>query len=145
MSSAAFFQQGIEFSSRPATVLLVDEDPRDLALYRTLLEGQGLKVIACSSFESGVQCLDAKPIDFVLVSQGSMAFEGRLILERAMRGNRNRSVLVVTRCIDMQCYLEAMQLGAVDYLEKPIAPPDLLRFVQVHIQSSKMKAKELGA
>jgi FixJ family two-component response regulator len=26
---------------------------------------------------------------------------------------------VVARCLDIQCYLEAMELGAVDYLERP--------------------------
>jgi FixJ family two-component response regulator len=35
--------------------------------------------------------------------------------------DRHRAVLVVTRCVDMSCYLEAMQMGAVDYLEKPLA------------------------
>jgi DNA-binding response OmpR family regulator len=136
----AALQQGIEFSPRSGKVLLVDENPHDLDLYRTLLEGQGFKVLACSSFESALQCLDAEPFDFVLVSQGSRAFEGRIVLERAMHQNRHRAALVVTHCIDMACYLEAMQLGAVDYLEKPIAPTELLRFVQAHIQNGNYKS-----
>ena len=142
MSSQAFVQRGIEFSPRSGRVLLVDEDLGDLGLYRALLEGRGFKVTACSSFECGLRSLDAEPFDFVLVSQGSRAFEGRTVLERAMRGDRHRAVLVVTNCIEMPCYLEAMQMGAVDYLQKPIAPPDLLRFVQVHVQPGHFKAME---
>ena len=111
-----------------------------MELYRTLMEGQGFKVRACSSFESALKCLDAELFDFVLVSQGSRAFEGRAVLEHAMRQNRHRAALVVTHCIDMSCYLEAMQMGALDYLEKPIAPTELLRFVQSHIQNGQFRA-----
>jgi DNA-binding response OmpR family regulator len=139
MSSGAFMQRGIEFASRPGKtrILLVDEDASDLKLYRLVLEGHGFEVLACASYEDGVRFLDAKPFDFVLVSQGSLAFEGRAVLDRAVELDRHRPVLVVTRCIEMGCYLEAMQMGAVDYLEKPVAPTELLRFVQAHVQHSK--------
>jgi FixJ family two-component response regulator len=33
--------------------------------------------------------------------------------------HRNIPIVVVARCLDMHCYLEAMELGAVDYLERP--------------------------
>ena len=61
------------------------------------------------------------------------------MFDRAMQLDRRRPVLVVTRCIDMQCYLEAMQMGAIDYLEKPVPPADLLRFVQAHIHYDRFK------
>ena len=139
MSSHASIQSGIEFSRRSGKVLLVDENRQDLELYSALLQGQGFEIVASSSFESALRYLDTQHFDFILVSQGSRAFEGRQILESAMRRDRHRAVLVVTKCIDMDCYLDAMQMGAVDYLEKPIAPSDLLRFVQAHVQSSNYR------
>jgi DNA-binding NtrC family response regulator len=110
-------------------ILLVDEDAGDLKFYRSVLEGQGFEVSSCTSYEAGVQCLEQETFDFVLVSQGSPAFEGRTVLERALQVDRRRAVLVVARCVHMPCYLEAMQIGAVDYLEKPVPPLALLRFV----------------
>jgi len=44
-------------------------------------------------------------------------------------------VLVLTRCLEMKCYLEAMQLGAADYLEKPLTPMEFERVVKAHCQS----------
>jgi len=41
---------------------------------------------------------------------------------------------VLTRSVDMNCYLEAMQLGAVDYLEKPLPPAQFLRIVETHLR-----------
>jgi DNA-binding NtrC family response regulator len=145
MASAASVQRGIEFSPRSGKVLVVDENHRDLDTYRMLLGDQGFMVLACSSFESAVRYLDAERFDFVLVSQGSRAFEGRIVIERAMYWDRHRAVLVVTNCMDMDCYLEAMQMGAVDYVEKPLSPSDLLRFVQVHIQAGRLKEQETSA
>ncbi len=145
MSSDTLTQRAIDFARQSGKVLLVDEDAGDLSFFRMILEGQGFEVAACTSFEAGVQCLGAEPVDFVLVSQGGPAFEGRTVLDRAIQLDRHRAVLVVTRSIEMSCYLEAMQMGAVDYLEKPVAPSDLLRFIRAHIQVEKLKERGTAA
>ena len=134
MSSELYSNRGTEFTTRITKVLLVDEEAGDLRTLRLILEGQGFEVLTCTTFEGGVQCLETDLFDFVVVGQGTLAFEGRRVLDRAIQLDRHRPVLVVTRCIDMHCYLEAMQMGAIDYLEKPVPPADLLRFVRAHVQ-----------
>jgi two-component system, NtrC family, C4-dicarboxylate transport response regulator DctD len=123
-----------EFTARPTRVLLVDEEASDMKTLRLTLEGQGFEVFTCANYEAAIRCLETLPVDFVIVSQGTHAFEGRMVLDRAMQLDRRRPVIVVTRCMNMQCYLEAMQMGAIDYLEKPVPPGDLLRFVRAHVQ-----------
>jgi DNA-binding response OmpR family regulator len=110
-----------------------------------VLEQQGFGVVTCASYEAGLRCLEREPFDFVLVSQGSRAFEGRKVLDRAMQLNRRQAVLVVTRSIDIGCYLEAMQLGAVDYVEKPIPPAGLLRYVEAHAQAKPFRMRGSAA
>ena len=134
MASTAFIPRGTDFATRITKILLVDEDAGDLRILRLILEGQGFEVSTCPTYEAGLQCLETEPFDFVVVSQGTRAFEGRKVLDRATQWDRHRPVLVVTRCIDMHCYLEAMQMGAIDYLEKPVPPADLLRFVRGQVQ-----------
>jgi CheY-like chemotaxis protein len=133
MASDANIPRGTEFTTRSTKVLLVDEEAGDIRFLRLILEGQGFEVSTCTNYEAAVRSLDTAPYDFVLVSQGSQAFEGRAVLDRAMQLDRHRPVMVVTRCMDMQCYLEAMQMGAIDYLEKPVRPSELLRFVKAHV------------
>ena len=60
-----------------------------------------------------------RDFDFVIVSQGSPAFETHPLVELTLARNRHTPVVVLARCLEMNCYLEAMQLGAADYLEKP--------------------------
>ena len=115
-------------------VLLVDEDPRDLAHYRAILQEQGYEVWCSSGFEEAVVCVGREVFDCVFVSQGSRSFEGRTILERAMEIDRHIPVVVLTRCLDMGCYLEAMQLGAVDYLEKPLTASQMAWLVETHLR-----------
>jgi DNA-binding response OmpR family regulator len=139
MTPDIFAQQDTRISTLPSKkVLLVDEEAGDLKILRLTLEGQGFEVFACTSFEAGMRCLDAETFDFVVVSQGTQAFEGRDVVDRALQLNRHRPVLVLTRCVSMRCYLEAMQMGAIDYLEKPIPPLDLLRFVQAHTSCAEL-------
>ena len=67
---------------------------------------------------------------FVMVTQGTPNFEGRCVLERAVEIDRSLPVLVVARCLDMNCYLEAMQLGAVDYLVEPLTVLEIGRVLE---------------
>ncbi len=145
MTGDIFAQKGIDFSTGSRKVLLVDEEAGDLRILRLTLEGQGFEVFTCTSYEAGIICLEAEPFDFVVVSQGTQAFEGRTVLDRAMRLDRRRPVLVLTRCMSMQCYLEAMQMGAIDYLEKPVPPADLLRFVRAHVASAESRVRGAAA
>jgi DNA-binding NtrC family response regulator len=79
----------------------------------------------CNSVAGAIEALEAENVSFVIVSQGSRAFEGRQVLERSLQLHPNAPVLVVARVLDMHCYLEAMDLGASDYLERP-DPEDVL-------------------
>jgi len=127
------------FTARPTRVLLVDEEASDIKTLRLSLEGQGFDVFTCVNYEAAIRFLESSPVDFVIVSQGTLAFEGRQVLDRAMQLDRHRPVVVVTRCMNMQCYLEAMQMGALDYLEKPVPPAELSRFVRAHVPSAGIR------
>lgn len=131
-STASHITSDPSRSVAKAKVLLVDEDCTDLEDNRLILEQQGCEVRACKSLVEGVRSLEGEPFDFIVVCQGSLKFEGRAVLERAIEIDRHRPVVVLTRSHDMACYLEAMQLGAVDYFEKPVRPVDVARVIRTH-------------
>jgi two-component system OmpR family response regulator len=110
-------------------VLVVDEDPADLVYYRTVLQRAGCAAVTCNSYDQALDCLVAEHFDLVVLSQGSSAFEGRRVLEKAIAAGRDTQVLVVARSLNMSCYLEAMQLGARDYLEEPVPEHEMIRAV----------------
>jgi DNA-binding NtrC family response regulator len=125
-------------------VLLVDESLRDLQYYSAILQGQGHEVRIVPSYAEGWLALEKEHFDFVIISQGSREFEGRVLLQHAIEIERRLPVLVLTDCLDMGCYLEAMQLGAADYLEKPVLPLELVRLIETHVRPQSTAARAAG-
>ena len=109
--------------------LVVDERPDGLEHYAAMLEAYGYQVRRCRSYCEGVRCVGSDSFDFVIVSQGTPKFEGSCVLKRAMEIDRSRPVVVVAPCLDMSSYIEAMQLGAKDYLVEPLTASEVGRLL----------------
>jgi DNA-binding NtrC family response regulator len=117
-------------------ILIVDDNVDDLRSSSAALERAGYDVDACCSYQEGATHASTGRYDFVVVNQGGPNFEGQAVVRQATEMNRHTPVLVVTRCMEMPCYLEAMQMGALDYLEKPVPAAFLLREIETHIHSA---------
>ena len=126
-------------------VLLVDPNSRDLEYYRSVLLGQGHAVRASASYSEGTILLNRDTFDLIIVNQGSRNFEGRVLVEQAIEIDRHLPVLVLTECLDIGCYLEAMQLGAADYVEKPLRADEVARLVGTHVRRHDQRACTAGA
>ena len=115
-------------------VLLVNDDFMFLHAQTRLLKRHGFDVHPCSSYDEGKDLLEREGFDLVIVSQGSPQFEGRTLLAHASETLGKTPVLVVARQADVRCYLEAMDMGAADYLQEPLAASDIeivkLRFLE---------------
>jgi adenylate cyclase len=115
-------------------ILLVDEDPSDVRYYYGMLRALGHEVVVSESYAKALARLERENFDMAVVAQGSPAFEGRQVLAGALEVNRELPVLIVARTLDIDCYLEAMEMGAADYLERCAAPRDFMRSVDAHLQ-----------
>ncbi|MFZ0960587.1 MAG: response regulator [Terriglobia bacterium] len=115
------------------TVLLILEEPHDLNKYGNFLRDQGYETLMCASPGEGINSLETDTVSLVIVGQETPAFQGREVLEYSLRCHPEIPVLVVARVLDIHCYLEAMELGARDYLERP-DPQDLawVVYTQMH-------------
>jgi DNA-binding NtrC family response regulator len=120
-------------SGDKARVLLVNKDPQDLFHYRAILQELGCKVRASSSFAEGVQCIGDEPFDLIILDQGSGMFEGQEVLAQAMEVDVELRVLVLARSYDRGCYLQAMQSGALDYLEGPLGAAEIIALLETFV------------
>jgi DNA-binding NtrC family response regulator len=114
--------------------LLVDEDPSDVRYYFGVLRALGHEVVVSESYTEALALLEQQNFDMAVVAQGGPAFEGRPVVAKALDINQELPVLVVARTLDIDCYLEAMEMGAADYLERCAAPRDFMRSVDAHLQ-----------
>jgi DNA-binding NtrC family response regulator len=115
---------------RRKRVLIVSESDRLANVAAEKLDQHGYEVHVSESFSKGEIALRSSAFDLVIVDQGSPCFEGRPVVEQAIAIDRYRPVLVVTSCVNMRCYLDAMCLGATDYLETPRSADQWLTIIR---------------
>ena len=115
------------------TVLLILDEPQDLETYGRFLRDRGYETLMCNSPGEGLNSLETESVSMVIVSQATLTFQGRQVLERSLRLHPEVPVVVVARVLDMHYYLEAMDLGATDYLERP-EPQDLAWVVDTQMR-----------
>lgn len=121
-------KSGIEKASadgQERKLLLVDEDASDLDYYTEVLRFLGYEVHPVGSYSSAAATLGREQFDLVIVDQGSSDFEGRTVLSRAVETHRHVPVLVLTRVVDADCCVEALDAGAYEYVQKPLTAAEV--------------------
>jgi DNA-binding response OmpR family regulator len=120
-------------------VLILDEDIEDLARAAEPFEAHGFEVHKCTTVEAAMRSVEREEFEFALVDQGSPAFEGLRVLRHLARYNSHMPFVVVARRKEMVCCLQALALGATNYLEKPVLRAELNRIIKCYFGSSFTK------
>src|SRR4029077_9845086 len=116
-------------------VLIVDENIEDLTRNTKPFEAHGFDVYKCTSYESAMRSVEREDFDLALVDQGSPLFEGRRVIRHLVRYNSRTPFIVLAFPNDLKCYQQALELGAVEYLEKPVSTAELNRVIQRYLGS----------
>ena len=116
-------------------LLLVDEDANDLDYYAEVLRYLGYDVVPVDSYDRAAATLGRERFDLVIVDQGSTNFEGRSVLSRAVEVDRHVPVLVLTRAVDADCCIEALDAGAHEYVQKPLTTAEVRDLVRDYVKT----------
>ncbi len=127
------------------TVLLVDDDAKDLDYFSSLLKLKGYSVEAIASHHEAEIRLEHGGFDLVILSHGRAVLEARRLMRKTLQRDRCTPVVVITRCVEMEYYIEAMQLGAADFVEKPLSPVELERLVAKYCRPKERESSVLGS
>jgi DNA-binding NtrC family response regulator len=114
-------------------VLIVDENVRDLNCHAELFEAKGLTVSKCELYEKAIRSIEAERFDLVVTDQGPSALEGQLVLRYLKQCQPSTPCIVMGRNTSARNYLRVMELGAADYLEKPLTLLDVNRILQDYV------------
>jgi len=126
---------GASSNERSLSLLLVDEDPKDLDYYSMVLQYLGYAVHSVDSYADAAGLLGCDQFDLVIVDQGSSNFEGRTVLTRAVEVDRHIPVLVLTRNVDADCCIDALDGGAYEYVQKPLTAAEVRDLVSDYVKS----------
>ena len=111
-----------------ATVMMVDDEPTTIDVLQTFLETEGYKrFITTSESIHAMDLIISENPDVLLLDLHMPEVTGFDILAR-LRGDpryRHIPVIVLTSATDSETKLKALQLGATDFLGKPVDPSEL--------------------
>lgn len=112
-------------AARPS-ILLVEDSPPLATLYRTYLEGEGHRVRCAASGREAMEALQAEPPQLMLLDLSLPDAHGFEVLRFLSERGMAVSTVVVTADDSAAAAMEALKLGAVDFLTKPIEASRLL-------------------
>ena len=124
-----------QLSPRP-TILVVDDTPENLALMSALLKDH-YKVKVANGGEKALRIAQSEPPpDLVLLDIMMPEMDGYQVLERLKSDARTRDVPVIflTAKAEVDDETRGLELGAVDYITKPISPAIVLARVRTQLQ-----------
>ncbi|MCB1785283.1 MAG: sigma-54-dependent Fis family transcriptional regulator [Chromatiaceae bacterium] len=117
-----------------ASRILVVEDDSALAQALTdTLMLSGYEVLTATDGEQALARLDRDPVDMVLTDVQMRPMDGRALLRNLRARFHELPVLIMTAYGTVEQAVEAMKLGAVDYLAKPFEVDDLLEKVERYL------------
>ncbi|MFL6198441.1 MAG: sigma-54-dependent transcriptional regulator [Thermoanaerobaculia bacterium] len=115
----------------PTGRILIVEDRDSLRrMLERALSQEGYEVTAAADAQAGIRWVDERPFDLVLTDLKLPDVSGLEVLAASRRAQPRVPVVVLTGFGTVGTAVEAMKLGAYDFLEKPLEIDDLARLVE---------------
>jgi len=115
-------------------ILIVDDEPAIRKLVRTGLGTQGYEVIDAPNGKLALSIVATEPPDLVLLDLGLPDIPGHEILRRWSEAGSTVPVVVLSSRADEAGIVEALDLGADDYVTKPFGMKELVARIRVALR-----------
>ena len=112
-------------SATPLRVLVIDDEPPIRKLLRMGLTAQGYQTLEASSGKAAIELLGETP-DLVILDLGLPDTQGLELLRTIRARNESLPIVVLSSRGDEAGKVQALDLGADDYVTKPFGMDELL-------------------
>ena len=129
----------LDFTTRPH-ILVVDDTPDNLAVMSSLLKGS-YKVTVANNGERGLRFAQTQPQpDLILLDVMMPGMSGYDVIRvlKSDAATRHIPVIFLTAMSDIENEQMGLNLGAADYITKPISPPIVLARIRTQLENKSM-------
>ena len=123
-------------SSAAQRILIVDDEADVVYSFQRVLADEPVEVVGVTSGLEGLKRLKKEAYDLVLLDVRIGAEHGIEIFRQIRKENPRQLVIVMTAHGTAQTAIEAMKLGAFDYILKPFDVPELLSILRRALQTA---------
>lgn len=128
-------------------VLIVDDEPGVRFVLEKTLAAEGYRLETASDGGEAIRRLDGADYDVLLLDLKMMPVDGLQVINALRTKGSDAAVIIITAHSTIESAVEALRLGAFDYLFKPASPEVIRQRVREAIQYSRQvtrRARLLG-
>lgn len=115
------------------TVLLIEDDPDQILMYRTKFELEGFLFLSTQKGRDGIELAKTKHPDLILLDLVLIGENGLDVLRQLKRNDATKNIpaVILTNLVKNDAVEKAQELGAADFLVKTdIVPSDIVQRVR---------------
>lgn len=115
-------------------VLVIDDEPAIRRFLRTSLSAQDYSVLEAETGEAGLAMLQRNAIDVLVLDLGLPGMDGLAVLRALRDSGSSVPVVVLSSRDDEKDKVEALDMGADDYVTKPFGMDELLARIRAAVR-----------
>ena len=124
------------------SILLVDDEPKIRQALKQALHHEGHEVTATGSPREAIKLIGERPFDLLVVDNLMPELSGLDLIREVTGGSgggERPQILMMTAHATVESAIEAMKLGALDYLQKPFEIDEFLMVVGRAIEHGRLR------
>lgn len=127
--------------TKPSTILVVDDNPKNLQILGNILQNEGYKVEFALDGKSALGWIERAKFDLILLDIMMPEMDGfeACTLLKIDPANSETPIIFITAKIDTESIVKGFELGAVDYITKPFIKDELLARVKTQIEIKRSR------
>ncbi len=122
-------------------VMLVDDEPQVTELLSFALRKEPYQVITANSGPHALELFEQRPADVLVTDVRMPGMDGLELSRRILEEYPHTQIIVITAHGDINTAVEAMKLGASDFLQKPVHNTELRMSIESALGKLKLKRK----
>src|SRR3954451_17031782 len=126
-------------------VLIVDDEPNLRKILSAQLSRDGYDVLTAEDGEQGLSVLREHHIDLVVTDLKMPKVDGMTLLREALREDPELPIVMITAHGTVDTAVEALKLGAFDYLTKPFDKDEVRQIVAKALKTRQLASEEATA
>ena len=111
-------------------ILIVDDDKDIVSIVTTMIEDRGWDILAAYGGAAALELVSTDLPDVILLDIMMPEMNGIEVLKKIRKIDTNARIIMITAFGDVESYLDSMELGAYEYINKPFETKELLQMIE---------------
>jgi DNA-binding NtrC family response regulator len=125
--------------SDPARILFIDDEPKAGELFKRLIRGTSYQAEVFDEPKVALEHFSAYNADLIITDLSMPEMTGLELLEAIRKKDQDVPVIIITGFSTIDNAIEAMRLGASDFIKKPYDIDELLMQIERTLEATRLK------